>query len=385
MRKEGIKRQSPFAVVIVVVAIGLLGVVIYSTVFFDGKEGDENVAGAVILSTDGLMECDADSDLDTAAYTNIWDGDDVQYRTRARMAGGFSSWSPWASVSDACSGSILTEWYCEEANAVSAYTSSSVTCAHGCITASGRGRCHLPTCTDSDANDGKLPLTSTMRLRTRGTTTGLMVSDALGASPSQEARRYMDTCVTSTSVYEYQCTNFGVVPSGTSANRRVERLTVLCPSDYPNCVKGECVAPSCTPSLEVCGNGVDEDCDGADASCPIPTPPTSSTCTDTDEGNVRDVSGVATSTDALAAGPTRTSAEIPGTPVDGGLYEYRDSCSADGRTLYQSSCLGNDVRQYEYACPPRVGSDYGFCITDATGSYCPSCSTNPAAAGCSSS
>ncbi len=410
MRKERTTRESPsaIAIVVVIVVIGLLGII--NNTFSGSKGGDGNVAGATILSTDGLMECEADSDLDTAAYTNIWDGDDVQYRTRARFRGGFSEWSPWRSVSDSCSGSILTEWYCEEPNDVSAYTSSSVTCAHGCITTSGRGRCRLPTCTDSDGSGGKSASTSTLHLRTLGTTTGLMVSDAqglvsetLGVSPSQEARRYMDSCATSTSVYEYQCRNRGVVPAGTPADRQVERLTVPCPADYPDCVKGKCVAaspPTCTPSLEVCGNGVDEDCDGVDVSCPAaepaaeasPPPPspssTSPSCTDSDGGNARDVPGTTTSADALAQGPTRTSPEIAGTPVDGGLYEYRDSCSADGRTLYQYSCLGTDVRQYEYACPPRIvtpEANYGSCITDATGSYCPSCVTNPTAAGCSSS
>lgn len=404
MRKKRTTHESPsaIAIVVVIVVIGLLGII--NNTFSDSKGGDGNVAGATILSTDGLMECDAtESDLDTAAYTDIWDGDDVQYRTRARMGGGFSRWSPWRSVSDTCSGSILTELYCEEANAVSAYTSSSVTCAHGCITTSGRGRCRLPTCTDSDAYDGKRLSTVTMRSRTRGTTTGLMVSNAqgrlsetLGVSPSQEARTYMDSCATATSVYEYQCDNRGVVPAGSPADQQVGRLTVPCPSDYPNCVKGECVAPVCTPSPEVCGNGVDEDCDGTDASCPATEPateasppsPSSPSCTDSDGGNARDVPGAITSTDALAQGPTRTSPEIAGTPVDGSLYEYRDSCSADGRTLYQYSCLGTDVRQYEYACPPRIvtpEANYGFCLTDTTGSTCPSCLTNPTAAGCPSS
>lgn len=158
---------------------------------------------------------------------------------------------------------------------------------------------------------------------------------------------------------------------------------------------GSLINPGAT---EVCGNTVDENCDtvvdscpaaepAAEASPPPPPPPapSSPSCIDSDGGNARDVPGTATSTDALAAGPTRTSPEIPGTPIAGGLYEYRDSCSADGRKLYQSSCFGADVRQYEFACPPRIGTGYGFCITDATGSYCPSCSTNPGAAGCPSS
>ncbi len=158
---------------------------------------------------------------------------------------------------------------------------------------------------------------------------------------------------------------------------------------------GSLINPGAT---EVCGNAVDENCDtvvdscpaaepAAEASPPPPPPPapSSPSCIDSDGGNARDVPGTATSTDALAQGPTRTSPEIAGTPVDGGLYEYRDSCSADGRKLYQSSCFGADVRQYEFACPPRIGTGYGFCITDATGSYCPSCSTNPGAAGCPSS
>lgn len=501
--------------VIAVMVVVLLGVAMY----YSGVLGDVSIVGGAVTSENELTQCDdTDSEADTEGSSSIWRGGYTRMRTRDRgFYEGFAEWRPWQTrETDSCLGSSLREAYCTTFTNTFALSPSqdvttftrSVDCQYGCITdADGLASCRLPPCTDSDAN----PPQGRGGEFLRGTTTGIIPSEALGFPPTgpvcigssgtpvpcswppppppsdtlQVSRTYTDSCATSTRLIEYSCANYGGRPPrrGGPANQAVVRMEFSCPPLH-TCSDGACVSssdealvrpvppseiqpaarsskssaksppppvtPACTPApetcdgqdndcdstidegcdddndnycdaaialsgtpptctagggdcrdatldgsasnpgaTEVCGNAVDENCDTVVDSCPAaeasPPAPSSPSCTDSDGANARDVSGTATSTDAMAQGPTRTSPEIAGTPVDGGLYAYPDSCSADGRMLYQYSCLGTDVRRYDYACPPRTGMGYGFCITDATGSYCPSCATTPGAAGCPSS
>jgi hypothetical protein len=59
-------------------------------------------------------------------------------------------------------------------------------------------------------------------------------------------------------------------PAGTAGVGACAAGTQICDADglgYGSC------SGAVVPETEICGNGVDEDCDGADASCPPPPPP----------------------------------------------------------------------------------------------------------------
>jgi hypothetical protein len=89
-------------------------------------------------------------------------------------------------------------------------------------------------------------------------------------------------------------------------------------------------------AVEICGNGVDENCDGRDVTCP--------SCTDTDGGFRAGVGGTAT-----------------GHPYAGSTYTvtFPDVCSPNG-TLNESVCQpspggGYIARQVDYACETDPG------------------------------
>lgn len=245
--------------------------------------------GATITSSSSLAQCDdTGSACDLASCDSVFTRSSVRRRTRASATAAWpSSWTT-AGIDTCLTGAgagSLREWSCASGSASAVV--STVACANGCST----GKCNLPPCSDPDA--GAAALT------TLGTTTGLMVTDpaTLGVPPStQAARTYTDSCVSSSSVYEYSCTTGGAVT-------KTSRACSTVGSGY-TCSAGRCVPPvvacvdsdadgyrnptspaGCTmtgtadcndadatvyPGAgDVCGNGVDEDCSGADLPCVV--------------------------------------------------------------------------------------------------------------------
>lgn len=285
------EKSSNAMLVAIVAIVAVVGLVV---LWFSAKspvvsvmetgEAGVSVVGEAIATTT-LHQCrEFDAAEVGSATNNIFKRSVVEYQFRS------SSSDPWPATwttvnTDTCaSADTLTEYFCNDyANPISGV----VTCNYGCE----NGYCKLPPCSDPDGPTG---------YTTAGTTTGLKLNDKLGVPPSsQSARTYTDYCDTSLTnvVYEYKC----VTPSDDSSSPYVVvdledckslgsgytcnagRCVMQCgdgdkdgykdPSNPSGCLlsgtadcndKDSQINPRAT---EICGNKVDENCDGVVAFC----------------------------------------------------------------------------------------------------------------------
>ncbi len=216
------------------------------------------------------------------------------------------------------------------------------------------------TVTCSDTDGGQAPFM-------KGTCTG---KDAYGGRPAQIGS-WTDSCDSPSILVEWYCDN-----TGKYCNKMSYAVTGL------TCVDGALVQ-SCTPTnggVEICGNGIDEDCSGADLACPVTTG-----CTDADADGYgaagTDLVGCSASTtlaDCNDANPNvhPGAAEICGdgfdqdcdgadavcptancTDTDGGQdFFTKGTCTGSSGVAYTDSCYAGKLK--EYYCKAAGSGDY---------------------------
>jgi hypothetical protein len=127
----------------------------------------------------------------------------------------------------------------------------------GAAAAKGSG---TVTCSDSDGGQKQFM---------KGTCTG---KDAYGGRPAQTGS-WTDSCDSPSALTEWYCDKTG---------KYCNKMSIFVTGPI-TCVDGALVQ-TCTPTnggVEICGNGIDEDCSGADLIC------STTGCTDSDGSNTR--------------------------------------------------------------------------------------------------